>query len=239
MALYPGYLDFIRGHAASYEPLTELSGLSASSLDDPLHSALKGGTNAVDQFASMGHSIRPNYWYSSSSSPLVTGCSSGFGRVFVDEILRRGNKVIATACRPESVADLKKTNATVLQLDVTWDWTRIIEAIDDAIGIHGHIDVFVNNAAYVLGGAWEDLSEDSKAFKLPIDKNHTQSGDPQKGVAIIVDLVRQEGVAKDETVPLRMPLSPDAYEVIKNKCDKTINLLGDWKDVISSTDLDE
>lgn len=70
MALYPGYLDFIRGHAASYEPLTELSGLSASSLDDPLHPALKSGTNAVDQFASMGHSIRPNYWYSSSSSPV-------------------------------------------------------------------------------------------------------------------------------------------------------------------------
>lgn len=89
---------------------------------------------------------------------LVTGCSSGFGRVFVDELLRRGDKVIATARRPESVADLKKTNATVLQLDVTWDQTRITEAINDAIGIHGHIDVLVNNAAYVLGGAWEDLS---------------------------------------------------------------------------------
>ncbi|KAH8124636.1 hypothetical protein FP744_10006420 [Trichoderma asperellum] len=228
---------------------------------------------------------------------LVTGCSSGFGRVFVDELLRRGDKVIATARRPESVADLKKTNATVLQLDVTWDQTRITEAINDAIGIHGHIDVLVNNAAYVLGGAWEDLSyedfcdafetnvfgplkctkailphfrerktgtnvfissisgwsgmgfnagysgtkfalegmveslnkevkslglrtlliepgffrtdllaqgnvktvqssirdyrEDSRAFnKLLIDKNHTQSGDPKKGVAIIVDLVR-------------------------------------------------
>ncbi|KAL9473341.1 hypothetical protein ACSS6W_007721 [Trichoderma asperelloides] len=220
---------------------------------------------------------------------LVTGCSSGFGRVFVDELLRRGDKVIATARRPESVADLKKTNATVLQLDVTWDQTRITEAINDAIGIHGHIDVLVNNAAYVLGGAWEDLSyedfcdafetnevkslglrtlliepgffrtdllaqgnvktvqssirdyrEDSRAFnKLLIDKNHTQSGDPKKGVAIIVDLVRLEGVAKDKTVPLRMPLGPDAYDVIKNKCEKTINLLEDWKDVISSTDLNE
>ncbi|KAL6898625.1 NAD(P)-binding protein [Trichoderma evansii] len=277
---------------------------------------------------------------------LVTGCSSGFGRAFVDEILRRGDKVIATARRPESVADLKKTNATVLQLDVTWDQTQITEAINYAIGIHGHIDVLVNNAAYVLGGAWEDLSyedfhdsfetnvygplkctkailphfrerktgtnvfissiagwsgmefnggysgtkfalegmveslnrevrslglrtlliepgffrtdllaqgnlktvessipdyrEGSKAFnKLLVDKNHAQNGDPKKGVAIIVDLVRQEGVAKDKTVPLRMPLGFDAYELIKSKCDTTINLLEDWRDVISSTDLVE
>lgn len=85
-----------------------------------------------------------------------------------------------------------------------------------------------------------DYIESSKAFnKLLVDKNHAQSGDPKKGVAIIVDLVRQEGVAKDKTVPLRMPLGPDAYEVIKNKCDKTINLLEDWKHVISSTDIVE
>lgn len=88
---------------------------------------------------------------------LVTGCSSGFGRAFVDEILGRGDKVIATARRTESLEDLKKTGAAVLQLDVTWDQRRINEAMSEAIGVYGHIDVLVNNAAYVLGGAWEDL----------------------------------------------------------------------------------
>ena len=89
---------------------------------------------------------------------LVTGCSSGFGREFVHEILKRGDKVIATARRLESIEDLKRTGAAVLQLDVTWDQKRINETINHAIAIHGQLDVLVNNAAYVLGGAWEDLS---------------------------------------------------------------------------------
>ncbi|TFB01873.1 putative oxidoreductase [Trichoderma ghanense] len=276
---------------------------------------------------------------------LVTGCSSGFGREFVHEILKRGDKAIATARRPESLEDLKKTGAAVLQLDVTWDQNRINETINNAIAIYGHLDVLVNNAAYVLGGAWEDLSyqdfhdafetnvfgplkvtkavlphmrarktgtnifissisgwngigfdagysgtkfaiegmaeslddearplglrtlivdpgyfrtdllsqgklkttvssipeyaEASKAFNQALAGiNHKQAGDPKKGVAVVVDLVRQEGVASGREMPLRIALGQDAYEVIKNKCSETIKLLEDWKDVISSTDLD-
>lgn len=89
---------------------------------------------------------------------LVTGCSSGFGLDFVNEILSRGDKVIATARRLESLEDLKKTGAAVLQLDVTWDQDRINETFKNAIQIYGQLDVLINNAAYVLGGAWEDLS---------------------------------------------------------------------------------
>lgn len=89
---------------------------------------------------------------------LVTGCSSGFGLDFVNEILSRGDKVIATARRLESLEDLKKTGAAVLQLDVTWDQERINETFKSAIQIYGQLDVLINNAAYVLGGAWEDLS---------------------------------------------------------------------------------
>lgn len=101
-------------------------------------------------------------------------------------------------------------------------------------------DLLAQGNVKTVQSSIRDYREDSRAFnKLLIDKNHTQSGDPKKGVAIIVDLVRLEGVAKDKTVPLRMPLGPDAYDVIKNKCEKTINLLEDWKDVISSTDLNE
>lgn len=85
-----------------------------------------------------------------------------------------------------------------------------------------------------------DYKEASKGFnKLLQEKNHAQSGDPKKGVAIVVDLVRKEGTAKGKTIPVRMPLGPDGYEVIKNKCDKTIRILEEWKDVISSTDLVE
>ncbi|ETR99736.1 NAD(P)-binding protein [Trichoderma reesei RUT C-30] len=267
---------------------------------------------------------------------LVTGCSSGFGREFVHEILKSGDKVIATARRPETLEDLKKAGAAVLQLDVTWDQERINETINNAIAIYGQLDVLINNAAYVLGdfrdafetnvfgplkvtkaalphmrarktgtnvfissiSGWSgmefnagyagtkfalegmaeslnrevrplglrtliiepgffrtdllsqgnlkttessipDYAEASKAFnRLLAEKNHAQAGDPKKGVAVVVDLVRQEGVAKGKKVPVRMALGQDAYEVIKGKCRKTIELLEDWKDVISGTDLD-
>ncbi|CAM1502636.1 Fc.00g074120.m01.CDS01 [Cosmosporella sp. VM-42] len=94
-------------------------------------------------------------------APLVwfsTGCSSGFGRVFVDQILARGDLVVATARRAESLDDLRKTGAAVLQLDVNADQNTINGIVANAIAIYGHIDVLVNNAAYVVGGAWEDLS---------------------------------------------------------------------------------
>jgi NAD(P)-dependent dehydrogenase (short-subunit alcohol dehydrogenase family) len=101
-------------------------------------------------------------------------------------------------------------------------------------------DLLAQSNAKTAESSIPEYIEASKAFnKLLADKNHAQSGDPKKGVAVIVDLVRQEGVAKGKTVPVRMALGPDAYEVIKNKCNKTIKLLDDWKDVISSTDLDE
>lgn len=89
---------------------------------------------------------------------LVTGCSSGFGREFIHEILKRGDKAIATARRPETLKDLQEAGAAVLQLDVIWDQKRINETISDAIAIYGQLDVLINNAAYCLGGAWEDLS---------------------------------------------------------------------------------
>lgn len=89
---------------------------------------------------------------------LVTGCSSGFGRVFVEQILARGDRVIATARRAESIEDLRSNGAAVLQLDVTSNQETVNEIMAKAIAIYGHIDVLVNNAAYIAVGAWEDVS---------------------------------------------------------------------------------
>ncbi|KAK5997681.1 putative oxidoreductase YusZ [Cladobotryum mycophilum] len=100
---------------------------------------------------------------------LVTGCSSGFGEVFVRQILERGDKIIATARRPDSIEHLKKTGVATLKLDVTDDQATINETMYQAIAIHGHIDVLVNNAAYIATGAWEDVSEEE--FRANFDTN--------------------------------------------------------------------
>lgn len=67
-------------------------------------------------------------------------------------------------------------------------------------------DLLAQGNVKTIESSISDYREGFKAFnRLLLDKNHAQSGDPKKGVAIVVDLVRQEGVAKDKTVPLRMP----------------------------------
>lgn len=89
---------------------------------------------------------------------LVTGCSSGLGDAFVRHIKARGDEVIATARRIDSIRELEKVGAATMELDVTWEQEKISHAISEAISIHGHIDVLVNNAGYVTIGAWEDLT---------------------------------------------------------------------------------
>lgn len=73
-----------------------------------------------------------------------------------------------------------------------------------------------------------------------------QRGDPVEGVRIILDVVRNEGVASAEQqaerngpLKLRLPLGPDAYETLKKKCDETLELLSGWESVVKSTDVRE
>jgi hypothetical protein len=54
-----------------------------------------------------------------------------------------------------------------------------------------------------------------------------QSGDPQKAVEIILNLVRKEGCAAGEEIPFRLPLGLDCYEAVKWKCEETLQLLED------------
>ncbi|KAI1872094.1 uncharacterized protein JN550_004297 [Neoarthrinium moseri] len=68
------------------------------------------------------------------------------------------------------------------------------------------------------------------------EQNQTQPGDPRKLVDIIIDMVREEGVANGREVPFRLPLGLDVYDDMKDKCTSTLKLLQDWQDVIRSTD---
>jgi NAD(P)-dependent dehydrogenase (short-subunit alcohol dehydrogenase family) len=92
---------------------------------------------------------------------LITGASSGFGRLMTEYLLSLGAKVVATARKIDTIEDLTKRyagNATVLQLDVM-DQHSIDKAVADAIARVGHIDVLVNNAGYGVAGAVEEVTE--------------------------------------------------------------------------------
>jgi NAD(P)-dependent dehydrogenase (short-subunit alcohol dehydrogenase family) len=94
---------------------------------------------------------------------VVTGSSSGIGYETVLALARNGFTTFATirnlgkAGQIESVASKEKLPIHVVQLDVTDD-ASVQNAIQEVMKKAGRIDVVVNNAAYGLTGAFEDLS---------------------------------------------------------------------------------
>lgn len=84
-----------------------------------------------------------------------------------------------------------------------------------------------------------DYAQRSRDFdEYLANRSGQQAGDPEKGVAILLDLVRGEGVAEGREMPLRIALGVDGYEVIRDKCEKTLRDLEEWKDVSCSTNFD-
>jgi NAD(P)-dependent dehydrogenase (short-subunit alcohol dehydrogenase family) len=93
---------------------------------------------------------------------LVTGCSAGFGREVVLAALRAGDRVLATARRPETLADLQEAGGERVRtaaLDVT-DPAAVDAAVATALDAFGRIDVLVNNAGHGSVGAVEEFTMD-------------------------------------------------------------------------------
>src|SRR5918996_4560549 len=93
---------------------------------------------------------------------LVTGSSSGFGLHIAQAALDRGERLVATARRPESLDDLVASapdRVLAVGLDVTRT-DQIDSAVAAALERFGRIDVLVNNAGYGSVGAVEELEMD-------------------------------------------------------------------------------
>jgi NAD(P)-dependent dehydrogenase (short-subunit alcohol dehydrogenase family) len=92
---------------------------------------------------------------------LITGASTGFGRLLAEEVLKAGGRVIATARKAEQIADLAKQYpdaARTFVLDVTKP-EQIESVAKDAIAAFGRVDVLVNNAGYGIAGGIEEATE--------------------------------------------------------------------------------
>jgi NAD(P)-dependent dehydrogenase (short-subunit alcohol dehydrogenase family) len=92
---------------------------------------------------------------------FITGTSKGFGRVWAEAALERGDRVAATARDVASVRDLEERYgdlALAIPLDVT-DKSAVEAAVTETIARFGRIDVAINNAGYGLFGAIEEISE--------------------------------------------------------------------------------
>ncbi|TCR64801.1 SDR family oxidoreductase [Bosea sp. BK604] len=86
---------------------------------------------------------------------LITGTSSGYGKVTAELFLARGWNVLATMRRPDrTVFGAAADRLKVLPLDVT-DQASIDAAIADGIAAFGAIDVLVNNAGIGMASVVE------------------------------------------------------------------------------------
>ncbi len=107
------------------------------------------------------------------SSPVffLTGSSRGLGRQIAEATLAAGHRLIATARRPDSLADLADRygrQILPLALDVT-DAAAAEAAVAAGTKAFGRIDVVVNNAGYANLGAVEDITLDD--FRAQVDAN--------------------------------------------------------------------
>ena len=93
---------------------------------------------------------------------FITGSSRGFGRIWTEAALKRGDKVAATARKLASIADLKDKygdNVLTLELDVT-NPEQVKAVVTQAHAHFGKLDIVVNNAGYSLVGTIEEASAD-------------------------------------------------------------------------------
>lgn len=93
---------------------------------------------------------------------FITGSSRGFGRVWAEAALKRGDKVAATARKLASIAGLKEKygeNVLLLELDIT-DPHQVRSAVRQAYDHFGRLDIILNNAGYSLVGTIEEASSD-------------------------------------------------------------------------------
>jgi NAD(P)-dependent dehydrogenase (short-subunit alcohol dehydrogenase family) len=102
---------------------------------------------------------------------LITGSARGFGREIAAAALEAGDSVVATARRPELLADLvTKYGDRVLAtaLDVT-DQDSVAATVQQGVDRFGRLDVVVNNAGYTSTGAIETIPMDD--FRAQVESN--------------------------------------------------------------------
>jgi NAD(P)-dependent dehydrogenase (short-subunit alcohol dehydrogenase family) len=102
---------------------------------------------------------------------LLTGSSRGLGRQIAEATLAAGHRLVATARRPESLADLAGRyggQVLPLALDVT-DAAAAEAVVAQGLAAFGRIDVVVNNAGYANLVAVEDITLPD--FREQIDTN--------------------------------------------------------------------
>jgi NAD(P)-dependent dehydrogenase (short-subunit alcohol dehydrogenase family) len=102
---------------------------------------------------------------------FITGSSRGFGRALVQAALNAGDRVVATARRPEQLAELTARygdRVLPVALDVT-DARAARDAVAAGVARFGRLDIVVNNAGYANVAPVE--TGDEEDFRAQFETN--------------------------------------------------------------------
>ena len=109
-----------------------------------------------------------------SQTILITGTSSGFGKLMTESLLAKGHKVVATmrdveGRNKENARELADKGAVIVEMDVTSD-ESVNNAIKNALASVGTIDAVVNNAGIGVMGRQEsfEIKDFQKLFDINV-----------------------------------------------------------------------
>lgn len=113
----------------------------------------------------------------SGKSILITGSSSGFGRLGAEHYARLGAKVFATmrnlprqeADELRALAEEENLDITVIEIDITSDEQVEAGVAEAEAAAGGALDILINNAGIAMSGPIE--VQDLEATKLMFDTN--------------------------------------------------------------------
>jgi short-subunit dehydrogenase len=99
---------------------------------------------------------------------LVTGASSGMGKVTALRLVKEGYMVYGAARRSDEMLDLVDAGGFAISMDITNE-EQIVSAVSEIIKQQGRIDILINNAGYGLYGAVEDVTLDDARRQFEVN----------------------------------------------------------------------
>jgi NAD(P)-dependent dehydrogenase (short-subunit alcohol dehydrogenase family) len=114
-----------------------------------------------------------NVWF-------ITGTSKGFGHIWAEAALARGDSVAATARNTNPLKGLVDTygdNILPIELDVT-DKAAVDAAVTQAHDHFGRLDVVVNNGGYGLFGTIEEITEEQARAQIETNARRRRRAAP-------------------------------------------------------------
>ena len=85
---------------------------------------------------------------------------------------------------------------------------------------------------------FEDYRELSEIISSQFDQlAGNQPGDTQKGVNLVIDVVKGENGAEGKEWPSSLLLGSDAVDLIRKRCEDKLRELSEWEKLSRSTDL--